>query len=96
MERTLNTRRLVIADITSSSGPFHPTEFYNDITELVTINKRTSSTKLDNIQIDFGAFHPYSRQLKLLQEIKPEQLIVVTWEPGCRMAYHTTAQPPSQ
>ena len=96
MERTLTTRQLVIADITGLSGPFHPTEFYNNITELVTINKRTSATKLDNIQIDFGAFHPYSRQLELLQQIKPEQLIVVTWEPGCHMAYHTTAQPPSQ
>ena len=96
MERTLVAKQLVIADISDFSGAFHPTEFYNNITDLITINKRTSATQIDSIQTDFGAFHPYSHQLKLLQKIKPEHLIVVTWAPACRMAYHTTAQPLSQ
>ena len=96
MERVLTTKRLIIADITGPPGPFHPTDFYNEITGLLTINKRASATKLDNIQVDFGAFHPYCQQLKLIEKIQPAQTIVVTWEPGCRMAYHTTAQPLSQ
>ena len=93
MERVLTTKRLLIADITGPPGPFNPTDFYNEITELLTINKRTTTTKLDNVQVDFGAFHTNFQQLKNIQKIQPAQTIIVTWELGCRMAYHTTAQP---
>ena len=64
MEKVLTNKQLLIADITGLSGPFNPTDFYNQITELITLNKHSTATKLDNIQVDFGAFHTNFQQLK--------------------------------
>ena len=93
MEKQLKTKKVLIADISSPPTPFHPTEVCTNITELLTINKRFTTTKLDNIQVDFCAFHTFEQHLRDIHNINQAQKIVVNWVPECRMAYHTTAPP---
>ena len=93
MEKQLKTKKVLIVDISGPPTLFHPTEVYNNITELLVINKRITSNELDNIQVEFCAFYTFRQYLGRIHKINQTQTIVVNWVPGCRMAYPTTTPP---
>ena len=96
MAEDLFPRTLFISNVTPGLTFEKATELFADTEKILHFRKRTTTKKIDNIQMDFCEYKPYVNYKNYINRLDPRQSIVVNWMPGCRMPYHMTTRVPYQ
>ena len=94
METELQPHMLFISNVSPGVSFANSTELFSDLEKILHLRKRSTSKKLDNIQMDFCQFQPYVQYKGYLDRLDPQQTIVVNWMPACRMPFHMTTHVP--